>query len=1106
MGSLCAGVLAALVGAAQEPSADAEGVEFFERRVRPILAARCFECHSAAAPKLKGQLRLDTSEGVRRGGPRRPAVRAGDPERSPLIQAVRWTDEDLRMPPRKKLPDREIADLEAWVLRGAPLPPGRAPSEPAGSGSAEVRDHWAFRPLGDPAPPGVRNETSVATPVDRFLLARLEEKGLSFSPPADKRTLLRRVSFDLTGLPPTPEEMDAFLADASPDAFAKVVDRLLASPHYGERWGRHWLDVARYADTKGYVYADREEARFVHAHAYRDWVLRAFNEDLPFDRFLMYQIAADRLVGEGERHHLAAMGFLTVGRRFINNIHDIIDDRIDTLSRGILGLTVSCARCHDHKYDPIPTADYYSLYGIFASSAEMLVRLPGDPERPSEREAFERELRRREEALETLFRRKREELFERLRAQTGMYLAAAAEVEKLPTEEFYQLLGPDEVNPVIARRWHAYIASRGKAFDPIFAPWNVGASVPKPEFSSRMAAWLAENAARLNPRVAAALGGVPLASLREVAERYGRLLAGIHRKWKEAEKRKAERLEDDAEEELRRVLYGPDSPIALPTGAISEVEWFFDEATRVELGKAQRAIDQLLIDHKGAPPYASILVDRPVPYEPRIFRRGNPATKGEEVPRRFLAILSGGRREPFRDGSGRLELAGAIAHPSNPLTARVWVNRVWLHHFGRPLVATPSDFGLRSDPPTHPELLDWLARRFVEGSWSTKNLHRLIVLSNAYRQSSADNPEARRVDPENRLLWRMNRRRLDFEAMRDACLAAGGRLDRRMGGRPVDLVRPPSSRRRAVYGFVDRLNIPGVMRAFDFVGVDAHSPLRAQTTTPQQALFLMNSPFIAEQARALAARPEVTRAADAAGRVRALYRLLFAREPSADEFALGARFLETPLLEAVPLRVTAWAYGWGEVDEGAGRLAAFHPLPYFTGTAWQGGPDLPDPETGWVYLTAQGGHPGNDRRFAAVRRWTAPADGTLSISGTLAHKAKGGDGVRARILSSRSGELASWTVCRLEAETRIRGVEVRRGDTIDFVVDCRTGPADDEFTWSPVLRRDAASGSGTGPVAEAPAPEWKAAAEFAGPPPPVLTPLEKYAQALLLTNEFMFVD
>lgn len=268
----------------------------------------------------------------------------------------------------------------------------------------------------------------------------------------------------------------------------------------------------------------------------------------------------------------------------------------------------------------------------------------------------------------------------------------------------------------------------------------------------------------------------------------------------------------------------------------------------------------------------------------------------------------------------------------------------------------------------------------------------------------------------------------------------------------------------------------------------------------------MNSPFIAEQARALAARPEVTRAADAAGRVRALYRLLFAREPSADEFALGARFLETPLLEAVPLRVTAWAYGWGEVDEGAGRLAAFHPLPYFTGTAWQGGPDLPDPETGWVYLTAQGGHPGNDRRFAAVRRWTAPADGTLSISGTLAHKNKGGDGVRARILSSRSGELASWTVCRLEAETRIRGVEVRRGDTIDFVVDCRTGPADDEFTWAPVLRMDAASGSGTGTGAEAPAPEWKAAAEFAGPPPPVLTPLEKYAQALLLTNEFMFVD
>lgn len=923
MNGLPAWLLAALAGAAQGPAADPEGVEFFEKRVRPILAARCYECHSAAAPKLKGGLRLDVSEALRRGGPRGPAVRPGDPDRSPLLQAVRWADEDLRMPPRKKLPDREIADLEAWVLRGAPLLPDRAAREAAAPDPSGALDHWAFRPVGDPAPPPVRNEALAATPVDRFLLARLEEKGLSFSPPADKRTLLRRVAFDLTGLPPAPEEMDAFLADESPDAFARAVDRLLASPHYGERWGRHWLDVARYADTKGYVYADREEARFVHAHAYRDWVLGAFNEDLPFDRFLTYQIAADRLVGEGDRRHLAAMGFLTVGRRFINNIHDIIDDRIDTLTRGMMGLTVSCARSHDHKYDPIPTADYYSLYGIFASSAETLVRLPGDPERPSEREVFERELRRREEALEALFRRKRDELLERLRAQTGMYLAAAVEVEKLPTEEFYQILSPDEVNPVIARRWYAYIASRAKAFDRVFAPWHAWAAVPERELAVRAPAWLAENAARLNPRVAAALGGAPPASMREVAERYGRLLAGIYRKWKEAEKRKAERLQDDAEEELRRVLYGPDSPIALPPGAISEVEWFFDEATRVELGKAQRAIDQFLIDHKGAPLYASILVDRPVPSEPRIFRRGNPATKGEEVPRRFLAILSGGRREPFRDGSGRLELARAIASPANPLTARVWVNRVWLHHFGRPLVATPSDFGLRSDPPSHPELLDWLARRFVEGGWSTKNLHRLIVLSSAYRQSSADNPEARRVDPENRLLWRMNRRRLDFEAMRDAALAAAGRLDRRMGGRPVDLVRSPSSARRTVYAFVDRLNVPGVMRAFDLAGVDAHSPMRAQTTTPQQALFLMNSPFFAEQARALAARPEVAREADAAGRIRALYRRLFAREPSAGELALGAGSQDVRRFGACDGHRSAGA-GSG-VERGRGVLRAAAP-------------------------------------------------------------------------------------------------------------------------------------------------------------------------------------
>jgi hypothetical protein len=1069
------------------PKDDPEGIEFFERKIRPLLAEKCFSCHSERAEKLKGNLKLDSRDAFLKGGDRGPSVVPGDPDRSLLIQAVRWADEDLKMPPKKKLDPDAVADLEAWVRRGAPAPAPRAAAP--GPDLSKARDHWAFRPPRPVEPPAVRQEVLVRTPVDRFLLARLEERGMTYSPPADPRTLLRRVTYDLTGLPPAPADVDAFVADPSPEAYERAVDRLLSSPHYGERWGRHWLDVARYADTKGYVYSDREESRFVHSYVYRDWVVRAFNEDLPFDRFLMLQLAADRLAQD--RRDLAAMGFLTVGRRFINNIHDIIDDRIDTLSRGMMALTVSCARCHDHKFDPVPTTDYYALYGVFHGSSESTVCLEPAPPRTPDLEAYEKELKKRQDALQTLFARKRDQLLERLRSQTPMYLAAVLQVEKLPTEEFYQLLDPNDVSPFVARQWHAYLLRTRKDFHPVFAAWNAFQAIPERDLAARAPAWLAENAGRLNPRVAQAFGGPPPASMKEVAERYGKLFAEVHKKKGDAE---------PAGEALRQVLYGADSPIALPPGAISEIEWFFEESARVELGKAQKAIDQWIIDSKVAPRHAAVLEDRPIQHNPRVFRRGNPANKGEEVPRRFLTFLGG---QTFAEGSGRLELARAVASPENPLTARVWVNRVWMNHFGQGLVRTPSDFGLRSEPPTHPELLDWLARRFVADGWSTKNLHRRIVLSQAYRQSSQDNPAFRLSDPENRLLWRAGRRRLDFEAMRDSFLAVSGRLDLAVGGKPVPLHRPPFSPRRSLYGFIDRLNVPSVLRVFDFASVDAHSPQRHQTTVPQQALFLMNNPFLVEQARALAARPEVARAADAEARVRALYRVLFARAAAEEEIALGVRALGAPVREPLPVaKPGPWQYGAGEYDAAAQRVTNFRPLPHFTGSAWQGGAALPDPEFGWVYLNAQGGHAGNDLRHAAVRRWVAPRDGQLTISGTVAHKNKEGDGVRARIVSSRAGELASWTLKQLEAEMKIKGLDVKKDETIDFLVDCRGEVTSDEFVWAPVLQMaKAAAANAPGDTTE-----WNAAAQFAGPPPAPLTPLEKYVQALLLTNEFMFLD
>ena len=599
--------------------------------------------------------------------------------------------------------------------------------------------HWSFQPVRKPPLPAVRHTDWAITPLDRFILVKLEQAGVDPAPRADRRTLIRRASIDLTGLPPETADVEAFVNDPSPDAWEKVIDRLLASPRYGERWGRYWLDVARYADTKGYVF--QEERRYPFAYTYRDYVIRAFNDDLPYDQFVIQQIAADRLPLGEDKRPLAALGFLTLGRRFLNNTPDIIDDRLDVVMRGLEGMTVGCARCHDHKFDPIPMRDYYSLYGVFASSVEPReLPLIGTPEPSPAYTAYEKELKALKQAV--------------------------AEFEE-------------------------------------------------------------KNKAELQKR---------------------------NRKFQEE----------------RRQL--------------------------------QNKVDKLRATHPGAPPQAMVLNDLPHPVEPVVFLRGNPGNRGPAVPRQFLEVLAGDGRRPFTEGSGRLELARAIASKDNPLTARVLVNRVWLHHFGQGLVRTPGDFGLRGEPPTHPELLDYLASEFMGRaspgrqpgeSWSIKRLHRLILCSATYQQScNPGQPEAPARDPENRLLSHQNRQRLDFEGLRDSLLRASGQLDAKAGGAPVDITTAPFSRRRSIYGFIDRQNLPGLFRAFDFASPDTTTAQRHVTTVPQQALFLMNGPFVVERARALAARPDVMARAEAVERIGYLYRLLYGRPPEPQELALGQRFVE----------------------------------------------------------------------------------------------------------------------------------------------------------------------------------------------------------------------
>ncbi len=883
---------------------EAAGVEFFEKRVRPVLVEHCYQCHSARAKSLKGGLRLDGRDGVLKGGDSGPVIVPGKPGASLLVKALHYGDE-LRMPPKAKLPAAVIADLEKWVAMGAPDPRTATASASALAADA-ARKHWAFQPIRRPAVPAVKDAGWVKTPLDRFVLAKLEARGLSPSSRADRRTLIRRAYLDLIGLPPTPEEVDAFAADASPDAWEKVIDRLLSSPHYGERWGRHWLDVARYADTKDGVLMYGDDRVRPYAYTYRDYVIRAFNEDLPFDRFVHEQLAADLIEPKVEPRRLAAMGFLTLGRMFDNNVHDILDDRIDTVSRGLFGLTVSCARCHDHKYDPIPTADYYSLYGVFASSEEPVERPLTEPlDRSPAYAEFEKQAAPKRRELQKFLDAQYAMLLETARQRVGDYLVhvVTTKPDPLETAIFFLSLAPTDLRPQIVARWRRFVEQHAQPDDPVFGPWHDLMTGAGEDVAARAEAARARwrdlpagvERGQLNPLVRIALDGAKLATRADVARAYGDLLRRVYEESKSSHKTpppgassgaSAEsEVEAKARRQLLAILTDPDSPAYFPKGRTRD---YMSRQEKDAFGGKLQEIDRMAVQAPNAPPRAMSLVDAEQPYEPRVFVRGSPARPGERVPRAFLSFA--GEVEPFRHGSGRLDLARAITAPDNPLTARVLVNRVWMHHFGEPLVESPSDFGLRTAPPSHPELLDHLATTLQRDGWSLKRLHRVIMLSSAYQQANFDRPECRRADPDNKLLWRMNRRRLDLEAMRDSLLAISGGLDRRMYGRPVG---PDSAggRRRTVYGLVDRQSLPGLFRAFDFASPDQSAERRPQTTVPQQALFGMNAPFVMEQARALAARPEVVRETEPGRRVAALYRLALCRRPDPGEVRLALDFL-----------------------------------------------------------------------------------------------------------------------------------------------------------------------------------------------------------------------
>jgi hypothetical protein len=905
-------------------SAGAEGptpdqLEVFEKQVRPLLVNNCIECHGAK--KQEAALRLDTHAGFLKGSDGGAIFTAGNVDGSRLMRVLNFADGETQMPPKGKLSDEHLLVIRRWLEMGAPWPNEAAAIDTM----AAAKTHWAFQSVKrPPIPPVIESNivqsmesgaatSHIQTPVDSFIVAALAEKKLRLSTPASRYEFIRRATLDLGGIPPTFEQASDFENDSSPDASERLVDRLLASPFYGQRWGRHWLDVARYADSKGYVFT--AEPRYPYSYTYRDYVVSSLNSDTPYDQFVIEQLAADLIVepnqnpGTAENSHdprLAALGFLTVGRRYLNNQNDIIDDRIDVITRGLLGLTVGCARCHDHKFDPVPTADYYSLYGVFSSSFEPdelpVIGVPNDVIAYQE---FLAELAKREAAVLNYEKESIPKVAEEIRDVAGDSLQQIAKQVPAWKDTPLAYKGANEPSAPIVRRWRETLNKCATGSHPVFGVWHQLAKIEKAEeFSPAMdrliESWSNPNeAGGVNPHLRQAMMEQKPSTLLDLAKLYGKLFDDVRRHWNDQQKSNPEtnQLAEPALEQIRQILYGEGSPASL---SLDEARTVFGRDILDKITNLKRNVDALKVTSPGAPPRAMVMRDGQV-REPVIFVRGNPGRPGKTVPRQFLELASVPDRKPFTKGSGRLELAEAIVDPRNPLSSRVLVNRVWQHHFGTGIVATPGDFGVRGLPPTHPELLDWLAAENagIEQSgavvrspetWSLKRLHRLIMNSAVYRQASTEDARWRGVDPENRLLWRMPRQRLEFEAMRDSLLSVSGRLDDRIGGQPFDGVAKPNSTRRTIYALINRNDLPGIFRAFDFADIDASAPERPQTTVPQQSLFSMNSPFVQEQARRLAADC-VDASNDDQERVKFAYRRVFARLPTDEERALGLQFL-----------------------------------------------------------------------------------------------------------------------------------------------------------------------------------------------------------------------
>ncbi len=908
-------------------AADSSGDDFFENQIRPLLVQRCASCHTQAP---SAGLRVDSRDALLKGGERGAALVPGNPDGSLMVQAVRQ-EGALKMPKGGKLTSREISDLVAWVKMGAPWPkaaPALVVSGGAGTEfkiSAEQRTFWSFQPLKSPAIPAVKEPKWAKTNIDRLVLAKLEAAGLQPVAAADRATLIRRATLDLTGLPPTPEEVEAFEKDRSPEAFAKVVDRLLASPRYGERWGRHWLDVARYAedDVRGLDPKRRGYMPFNGAYVFRDWVIQAFNDDMPYDLFVKAQLAGDQLDKNSVAKTLPGTAFLGGGpwvwdqAEPVQGRADERNERIDAVTRGLLGLTVACARCHNHKYDPLAQKDYYALAGVFASTTYT--------EYPRVSEVQVKAWRQKEQAIDDL----EEELYEFTRQegkqyteilahQTAKYMMAAWRVSGKPKATVDEAADEAKLEPEILARWVKFLA-KPHAHYAFLHDWAAMIASGGTEAQAKL---LSDNFEALVLRIMAdakkideenkitkAKAGVPKPLQRDALpnefETKDQFCPGCDLElkalptdegalWLDLFVRASEA--DDME----------DNP---EPGVFAFYRWSLERrmgsAWREHVEALQARIDQLKKDLPKEYPFIHGVSDKPAPVNMAVNLRGSPYSLGDIVPRRFLEVLSPPGSGPFEKGSGRLELANDIA--AHPLATRVIVNRIWKWHFGTGLVNTPDNFGQMGERPSNPELLEYLASHFSAEGMSIKKLQREIMLSSAYQLSTAESPANEEKDAANRLYWRFNRQRLDAEEIRDSILFVAGDLDlKNVGGPSAEYA--PDNTRRAVFGKVSRFHLDNYLQVFDFPNPSYTAEQRFATNVPLQRLFFMNNAFVYAQAGKLAERV-YAKGSDAA-RIAEAYRLLYGRAPTAKELEIGVQYLsgnpEKPGYAVAGEPATAW--------------------------------------------------------------------------------------------------------------------------------------------------------------------------------------------------------